>query len=119
MVMRYTLMGNAVTKINETSGIIQNVSSDKIEVADNAEMNGAYMLQPLNKLHFSGATIYLRIRYAKKDTSADVRVITFGSSGISGGTSSGGNIVDFVDDESVAADADVDDYFDSIFGGNG
>ena len=79
---------NDFTKINETSGTIQNTSRVfDLEVSNSPEPNSGFLLFGLNKFSFHNETIYLRCIGGV----ADVRVVPFSTSG-------GGNAASNIDD---------------------
>lgn len=74
------------TKINETSGAIQNTSHIyDIEISDKAEINSGILLYPLNTIFFNGG-IYARCIEGQ----AEARVIAIDADNISGDCSFAG-----------------------------
>ena len=119
--MLYTLT-SAFTRLNESTGTIQNSSSHSIEVSDQNILGTGVILKPGEKFSFSGATFYARCEGAK----ATVRVVPFAmgsSGGSSGGSSSGGSAdypgdVDDIWDDSGGEpfDDEFDKVIDDIYG---
>lgn len=115
--MLYTLT-SAFTRLNESTGTIQNSSSQSIEVSDQNILGTGVILKPGEKFSFSGATFYARCEGAK----ATVRVVPF-AMGSSGGSSSGGSAdypgdVDDIWDDSGGEpfDDEFDKVIDDIYG---
>lgn len=92
---------NEFTKINESSGTIQNSSSCTLELSTKDENDSGISLLPRQMYVFRNATIYLRCM----GNAATVRVVPFAFVAASGSADSGG-------DESISFD-DVA----SLFGG--
>ena len=71
--MLYSLT-DSFTKINETSGTIQNSSYIfDVEISHKAENDSGILLRPLNKYSFSDQTIFARC----VDGAAQIRVVPF------------------------------------------
>lgn len=109
--MQY-LLTKEFTKINETSGTIQNASRiNSVEISDTPTAGSGYILPPLDKISFNGQNIYLR---CLTGGGAAVRVVSFIIN--SGGSSPSSQ-------SSTSEQGDTDDTFDSnvdnIFNGNG
>ena len=110
---------NDFTKINETSGTIQNTSRVfDLEVSNSPEPNSGFLLFGLNKFSFHNETIYLRCIGGV----ADVRVVPFSTSG---GGNAASNIDDFnsqldsiLSGETFADDDDMQSAIDDIFNGS-
>ena len=81
--MLYQLTNN-FTRINESSGTVQNSSIFTIEVSNKNEVDSGILLYPRQSYSFNNTTIYLRCI----EGAATVRVVTFGVNSGSGG---GGN----------------------------
>ena len=84
---------NNFTRLNETSGIIQNTSNIySVEISSSNEVDSGILIFPLNTLYFSGETF---LRCTDENGRAYIRVVSFGTSsddsdgsdGDSGGTS--------------------------------
>lgn len=105
---------NEFTKINETSGTVQNLGNPfSVEVTNKAERNSGFLLFPLQKFSFSGQTIY--VRCVEEGEKAEIRVIPFvtdSANTATGGSSHATN----VDDSLVANDEEIDNLLDNIFG---
>ena len=109
--MQY-LLTKEFTKINETSGTIQNASRiNSVEISDTPTADSGYILSPLDKISFDGQSIYLR---CLAGGGAAVRVVSFIIN--SGGSSPSSQ-------SSASEQGDTDDTFnsnvDNIFSGNG
>lgn len=58
--MRYTVTSDFI-KINETTGTIQNIScTNAVEVSDNNQIDTGILLEPLQKISFTGQELYVR-----------------------------------------------------------
>ena len=109
--MQY-LITKDFTKINETSGTVQNTDNGTIiEVSNKATADSGVLLYPLNKFSFNGETLYLR---CVEGNFAEARVVPFHVDAGGSGASSGGG--SNVDDSNVATDEQIDDLLDDIFG---
>ena len=98
------------TKLNETSGTIQNTSRVyDIEVSDKATPDSGIILFGLNQLSFN-QTVYVRCIGG----SAEIRVVPFTTDTTSGGASSSTPA-----DETFADDNDVENLYDDIFNQGG
>lgn len=111
--MKY-IINDQFTKINETKGTIQNISSVfSVEVYNKAEADTGIILYPLNKFTFSGEDIYLRCAAGGW---AEVRVIPFIVD--AGGVISSGGISG-IDSSMLATDEEIATLLDDIFGAGG
>lgn len=138
--MRYTITGE-FTKLNETSGTIQNTSQIyALEVSAYQTKDSGILVYPLNSITFRGSPVYMRC--IEDNGVIDVRVVTFtagGSAdiptepddpnvviidGVPYTVESGANMDSATDSifdgtNPVAPDADINAAFDDIFSGNG
>lgn len=109
--MKYVITDTSVIWLNESSGVIQNISAtEQIELSDSADFTDSVILYPLNQCQFS-TRLYIR-GVGKLEQPIEILVAPFAQ-----GSSSGGG-TQSVDDGSVATDNEADEYFDSIFGGD-
>lgn len=108
------------TKLNESSGTIQNISYvHTLEISNSNSKNSGFLLFPLNKVSFNGA-VY--VRCTDEGGRADIRVVNFIADS-SGGASSATNtptpmteeelndIFSNNDSPEVFSQSDLDDLF--------
>lgn len=113
--MVYKVNSTSFTKINETSGTIQNSgepSSHIVEMTNDTLKSGLW-IYPREKHTFNGANIYLRC--VEEGFTSEVRVVPFTLDG--GGTSAQVTV-----DGALATDSEIDNMLDellpTITGGN-
>lgn len=110
--MKY-LLSKQFTQIAETTGTIQNSSHvGTIEMSTSNTPDSGILIAPLQRITFSGRTIYLRCI----DGWAEARVVPFivdsGGGSSSSDTQGGGSTVD---DSQIITDEEVDQLLDDIF----
>lgn len=124
--MKYLVSKKNFTRINETSGTIQNASQiNTVEISDRAELNSGVLLYPLNRCSFSDVTLYARC--VDGGGWAEIRVVPFTLNlGVaSGGTSSttmlspddatNAIINDAFNDNDIVTDPDADDLVNDMW----
>ena len=82
------LLSDSFTKISVTTGTIQNVSDNIIEISSNQTINNGILLKPYDMFCFSNTALYAR---CYNGGGGYIRVVTFtdsGSSSSGGGSSS-------------------------------
>lgn len=108
--MTYTIAPNTITKINETSGVIQNTNQiEKIELSSNADFTDSFILYPLQTFTFT-RQIYAKL-FDSGGLPAELRVSNFIS--ISGGNSSSSTTP-----SGIATDAEFETMLDEVLSGN-
>lgn len=123
--MQYSFRGTTITKISESSGVIQNIGQYEIEISPSEDFAESFVLRAGQEVTFN-KQLYIRIRDINNPV-ATVNVVSFIT--IGGGTASNSDNFDdqldsifsgeTVPDESVASDENFDDELDDIFSGNG
>lgn len=113
--MQY-LLTKEFTKINETSGTIQNPCRiQTIEMSATNEPGSGILIKPNQQHTFQNATIYLRCVNGDNATARVVPFIVNPGGGGSGGSNSGGGS-STIDDSQIATDEQIDDLLDNVFG---
>lgn len=103
--MQYRITDTSILKINESSGTIQNISNDAVEISNSEDFTDSFILYPLNKCSFK-EQLYIRA-YGQAAQVIKINVAPFVVSG-NGTSSTGENL-------KIATDNEVDGYFDDIF----
>lgn len=86
--MIYSVQPNQVTKINETSGTIQNTDQiGKIELSNNENFTHSILLYPYQKISFN-VQLYARL-FNNNDFPVELRTVPFAA--VDGGGSVGGS----------------------------
>lgn len=122
------LLSDSFTKISVTTGTIQNVSDNIIEISSDQTINNGVLLKPYDMFCFSDTTLYAR---CYNGGGGYIRVVSFGLGTVgSGGSSSGGadtsgdssnydettdDIWDTSGDSTQTYDPDWDSELDNIF----
>ena len=105
--MNYIITPNTTTKLNETSGTIQNISqSNKIEISNSADFTHNIILYPYETRAFN-IQLYARL-FDNNDLPVEIRVVPFT---VGGGVTSGSST-----ETKVATDDEFNELLDEIFG---
>lgn len=105
------LVSDSFTKISITTGTIQNVSDNIIEISSNETIDNGVLLKPYDMFCFSNTTLYAR---CYNGGGGYIRVVTFTDSSSSGGSGSSGGQT--VSEDQVATDEDIGSLIDDVFG---
>jgi len=98
-------------KLNETSGTIQNPSSCfVVEISNQPKIGSGILLNPRDKMTFSGETLWAR-RTGNSKNIVELRVVPF-SADAGGGSGSGSA------DEQFATDDELQELVDDVFNGD-
>lgn len=107
------LLSDSFAEIPMTTGIIQNVSDNIIELSSNETMDNGILLKPYDMFSFSDTTLYAR---CYNGGGGYIRVVPFEVDLKGGGGSS--TIIVEGGELPVATDADIENLLNSILGGN-
>lgn len=109
--MNYTIKPNSSTKIEETSGTIQNTDQiNKVELSASENFESSIILYPLNNYFFSGS-LYVRL-LDNDGLPVEVRVVTFINS--ANNSASNASVP-----SGVATDSEFENMLDEVLSGNG
>lgn len=109
--MKYSIKPNVVTKINETSGTIQNVDAiNKVELSNSSDFTHGILLYPHQKISFA-VQLYARL-LDNADLPVELRIVPFT---VDGGAGSSGGTVNLDDGEhNVISDNDFNSMLDDL-----
>lgn len=104
-------VSNEFTKINETSGTLQNSSSiNTVEMSHNGEINSGILVYPFQKIAFNNMDVWIRCI----NGSARVRVVPFKLK-LKSGVANASSVYINGNNYNIAEDGDIDDILNNIF----
>ena len=111
--MKYSIKPNVVTKINETSGTIQNADTiNKVELSNSSDFTHSILLYPHQKISFA-VQLYARL-LDNTDLPVELRVVPFTVDGGGSGGSSGGTVNLDDGEHTVISDSDFNSMLDDL-----